>query len=61
MAKDPMTLEGVAKAIGRHRGLLLPVGAAALIFVILVPLPPALIDVLLAANITLAAIVLLTA
>ena len=56
-----MAFEGVAKAIGRHRGLLLPVGAAALIFVILVPLPPALIDVLLAANITLAAIVLLTA
>ena len=56
-----MTFEGVAKAVRRHRGLVLPVGAAALIFVILVPLPPALIDVLLAANITLAAIVLLTA
>ena len=61
MTRDTATISGWAEAVGRHRGLLLPIGAAALIFVVLVPLPPGLIDVLLAANITLAAIVLLTA
>jgi len=44
----------------RHRGLIFPVAAASLILVILVPLPPALINVLLIANITLAAVILLT-
>ena len=61
MADSVATFDGLARAVGRHRGLLLPIGAAALIFVVLVPLPTVLIDVLLAANITLAAIVLLTA
>jgi flagellar biosynthesis protein FlhA len=41
--------------------MLLPVGAAALIFVVLVPLPPGVMDVLLAGNIMLSAVVLLTA
>jgi flagellar biosynthesis protein FlhA len=53
--------DDVTGAIVKHRGLLLPLGAAALIFVVLVPLPPGLMDVLLAADIALAAIVLLTA
>ncbi len=44
----------------KNRGILLPLGATALIFVLLVPLPTALLDVLLAANITLAAVILLT-
>ena len=43
----------------KNRGLVVPVGAMCLIFVLLVPLPTSLLDVLLAANITLAAIVLL--
>jgi len=38
----------------------LPFGATTLIFVLLVPLPTSILDVLLAANITLAAVVLLT-
>ncbi len=42
------------------RGLLLPVFALTLIFVILTPLPTSLMDFLLAANITLAAIILVT-
>ena len=41
--------------------MLLPISAAALIFVVLVPLPPGVMDLLLAANIMLSAIVLLTA
>ena len=44
----------------RHRGLLLPLASAMLIFVILVPLPVAMLNILLVANITLAAVILLT-
>jgi len=61
MADEARTFSGLTRAIGRRRGLLLPIGAAALIFVVLVPLPPGLVDVLLAANITISAIILLTA
>ena len=50
----------ISDFVRRHRGLLLPVMAAGLIFVILVPLPPALMDMLLAGNIALSAIILLT-
>ncbi len=44
----------------RWRDLILPVGIIASVLVIMVPLPAALMDVLLAANITLAVIMLLT-
>ncbi len=44
----------------RNRGLVLPIGATLLIFVLLVPLPTPLLDFLLAGNITLAAVVFLT-
>jgi len=44
----------------RYRDLVLPVGIIACLMVILVPLPPALMDLLLAANITVGVIVLLT-
>jgi len=50
----------MGRFINRHRGLILPVGAASLIFVILVPIPPVLVDVFLAMNIALAAVILLT-
>ncbi|MDY6913682.1 MAG: FHIPEP family type III secretion protein, partial [Planctomycetota bacterium] len=53
----------IGKAVGllqRHRGLVLPVAAAALILAILVPIPTPLMDVLLLANVTFAAVVLLT-
>ncbi|MHC4295008.1 MAG: flagellar biosynthesis protein FlhA, partial [Planctomycetota bacterium] len=53
-------LELAGRWIHRHRGLILPIAAAALIFAVLVPLPPALMDVLLAGNIALAAVILLT-
>jgi flagellar biosynthesis protein FlhA len=43
-----------------HRGLLLPIAAAAMVLVILVPLPPALLDILLSANIAVSAVILLT-
>jgi flagellar biosynthesis protein FlhA len=43
-----------------HRGMLLPIAATTLILVILIPLPTWLMDFLLALNITLSAVVLLT-
>jgi flagellar biosynthesis protein FlhA len=46
--------------IGRSQDLILPVAIIASVLVIMVPLPPALMDVLLAGNITLAVLVLLT-
>ena len=45
---------------GTVRDLILPIGLIACVLVILVPLPPALLDVLLASNISIAVIVLLT-
>lgn len=44
----------------RYRDLILPLGIIASLVVILVPLPPGLMDILLSANITIAVIVLLT-
>jgi flagellar biosynthesis protein FlhA len=47
-------------AIHRHRGMVLPFAAIALLMVILIPLPPAVLDFLLVLNLTLSAIVLVT-
>ncbi|HOF17703.1 MAG TPA: FHIPEP family type III secretion protein, partial [Phycisphaerae bacterium] len=44
-----------------HRGLALPALAAGMVFVVLVPLPPAMVDVLLAGSLALSAVILLTA
>ena len=49
-----------ASLIGRGQDLILPIAIIASVLVIMVPLPPALLDVLLSANITVAVIVLLT-
>jgi len=46
--------------ISRSRDLIFPIGVVACVIVILVPLPPALLDILLSMNIAIAAIVLLT-
>src|SRR6185295_14467262 len=46
--------------LSRSQDLILPVAIIASVLVIMVPLPPALMDVLLSGNITLAVIVLLT-
>ncbi len=60
MAGEGILASRPMKWVESNRGLLLPIGAMSLIFVLLVPLPTALLDILLAGNITLAAIVLLT-
>jgi len=48
------------KRLARWQELVLPIGIITSVLVILVPLPPLLLDILLAANITIAVIVLLT-
>ncbi len=50
----------ILKFLSAHRGALFPLGAAALIFVILIPLPTAILDFLLSLNILLSLLVLLT-
>ncbi|MCG8447955.1 MAG: flagellar biosynthesis protein FlhA, partial [Pirellulales bacterium] len=57
MASESLSAPGVAH---RAQDLILPVAIIASVLVIMVPLPPALMDVLLAGNITIAVIVLLT-
>jgi flagellar biosynthesis protein FlhA len=47
-------------ALARNRGVLFPVAAAALIFVLLIPLPTGMLDFLLVTNILLATVVLMT-
>lgn len=49
-----------ARALAKHRGLIVPISFLAMIGVIVVPLPPALLDLALALNITLSALILLT-
>ncbi|HYE18997.1 MAG TPA: flagellar biosynthesis protein FlhA [Tepidisphaeraceae bacterium] len=47
-------------AIQRYRGMILPIAALSLLMVILVPLPPAVLDFLLILNIAISAIILVT-
>src|SRR6476646_5063128 len=47
-------------SIQRNRGMILPFAAIALLMVILIPLPPTVLDFLLVLNLTLSAIVLVT-
>ena len=46
--------------IGRHKHLMVPLAILMLLMVLVVPLPPAMLDILIAANIALAAVILLT-
>ena len=48
------------EAIARHRGLLVPLGFIGLMFVILVPMAPPIMDIMIASNICIAVIVLMT-
>src|SRR3954465_13737095 len=47
-------------AIHRNRGMVLPFAAIALLMVILIPLPPAVLDFMLVLNLTISTIVLVT-
>jgi len=57
MAMNSPTLK--TGTVARYQGLILPVAVAAMVLVILVPLPPELMNVLLLGNIALAAVMLL--
>jgi flagellar biosynthesis protein FlhA len=48
------------RVVARYRHVLVPVSFLLLIVVLVVPLPPALLDILISANISLAAVILLT-
>jgi flagellar biosynthesis protein FlhA len=50
----------VFQAIARHRHLLVPLAFLLMIVVLIVPLPPALMDILICANISIAAVMLMT-
>ena len=56
----PSTITAITERIDRYRGLIVPVGFIMLMMVILVPLPPAALDILISLNISLAVIILLT-
>jgi len=56
----PGPLGIVAAYVGRHRGLILPLSFIALMVVIVVPMPPLLMDVLISLNISLAVVILMT-
>ena len=56
----PEATLGLRDAALRWRGLLVPAGVVSLLLVIIIPVPPGLLDLLLAASITLAVLVLLT-
>jgi flagellar biosynthesis protein FlhA len=60
MAETPALTSRISDGIMRYRGMLLPIFALSLILVILIPLPTPIMDFLLATNIALSAVVLLT-
>ena len=53
-------LDATGRFLHRHRALLLPLVALSLVLVVLMPVPPVVLDALLACNIAAAALVLLT-
>src|SRR5690349_22450091 len=60
MASGPLASPSSADWLRRGQDLILPVAIIASVLVILVPLPPALMDVLLSGNIAISVLVLLT-
>lgn len=48
------------RAVARHRHLLVPVAVLSMLIVLIVPIPPLLMDILISANIAIAAIILMT-
>lgn len=54
------SLPGWMERVAQFRGLIVPVGFVLLMMVVLVPLPPAALDILISANISISVIILLT-
>lgn len=59
-AISPPTVPAWVSAIQRHRALIVPIAFISLIAILLVPLPPIIMDVMIAANICVAVVMLLT-
>jgi len=60
MNAAPRRFDGILTQIVKSRHYLMPAALLSLVAVLVVPLPPGMLDVLLAANISLAAVILLT-
>src|SRR5215470_1123161 len=60
MATAAPARAGTSASFGRWQDLILPVSIIASVLVIIIPMPPALMDILLSTNITLSVIILLT-
>lgn len=60
MSTEPNMLPAWMERVARYRGLIVPVGFVLLMGVVLVPLPPAALDILISANISISVIILLT-
>src|SRR3954470_23321408 len=60
MANAPIVLPAWIHKLHSIRGFIVPVGFVSMMAVLLVPLPPAMMDVLIALNISLSLIILLT-
>ena len=59
-SRNATGLPSIFHHLHRHRGLIVPIGFIGLLMVILVPMPPAVMDVLICLNIALSVIILLT-
>ena len=62
MADEPLnnTMPAWVQKVNANRGLMVPIALVSLLAVIIVPLPPMVIDLILVANLALAALILLT-
>src|SRR5262249_38719076 len=60
MATGALPNAGISSSLSRWQDLILPVSIIASVLVIIVPVPPAMMDLLLSTNITLSVIILLT-
>ncbi|MEI8196528.1 MAG: flagellar biosynthesis protein FlhA [Phycisphaerae bacterium] len=55
-----LSVGGISNYIQKYRGLIVPASFITLVMVIVIPLPPMLLDILLVANLTIAAIILVS-
>jgi flagellar biosynthesis protein FlhA len=60
MAIASIRQNGILSWLDQNRGLIVPISAVSMVLVLLIPLPPWLMDILLSINITLSAVILMT-
>jgi len=60
MTGSKLVIPGWVNGLAKYRSMLVPVGFISLVAVVVVPLPPVVMDVLITANLALASIILLT-